>query len=251
MVGTEDHQYNVQYLERLWHNELKVYIADTRWSQVNMSAGIRLEHMLYYQKVQPSMDTLQVSPCNWRKFDPYVYFRFTYDHENTRYFPDRGVRVSANYDYDFHRTHYAAAGIHGVIPCCRIFAILASANGRYIFGENTNTYMANYVGGTMAGRYYDQQIPFIGYNTASPRGNLLTTVDLELRFKIGKKIYLSAIAAAMHDGNTLDDFKVKHAVYAAAMQFGYKSKFGPLMANLHWNSTFNKVGFYLSAGYDF
>jgi len=36
------------------------------------------------------------------------------------------------------------------------------------------------------------------------------------------------------------------------LQFGYKSKFGPLTANVHWsNFDNNKVGIYLSAGYDF
>ena len=103
----------------------------------------------------------------------------------------------------------------------------------------------------MAGRYYEQQIPFIGYNSVSLRAALLTTADLELRFKIGKKIYLSAIGAAMHDGEALSKKKMNHPIYAAALQFGYNSKFGPLMANLHWNSRFHHVGFYFGLGYDF
>ena len=42
-----------------------------------------------------------------------------------------------------------------------------------------------------------------------------------------------------------------HAIFAAALQFAYKSKFGPLMANVHWNSKQNRVGFYIGVGYDF
>ena len=250
MIGAEDHEYDIQYMERLWRNELKIYIADTRWSQVSMSAGVRIEQMPYYRRVQPSVDST-VSYWNWRNIDPYVYFRFTYDHENTHYFPDRGLRVYANYDYDFHRTHFAALGIHGVIPCCKFFAILASANGRYIFGKNENPFMDNYAGGTMAGRYYEQQIPFIGYNSASLRDELLTSIDLEFRFKIGRKIYLSAIGAALHDGYSIPGLQANKPVYAAGLQFGYNSRFGPLMANLHWNSRFHRVGFYFSMGYDF
>lgn len=251
MIGTEDHEYNIQYVERLWRNELKVYIADTRWSQVSLSGGFRLEYMPYYLNVRPS-GMMDEPVWNWRRLYPYLYLRFIYDHENTRYFPDRGVRVTASYDYNFRRNHFAAAGVHGVIPCTDFFAIVASANGRYIFGPaNDNVYMNNYVGGTMPGRYYEQQIPFVGYNSASLREALLTTVDLELRFRIGKKIYLSAIGAAMHDGDNLPDMKTNHPVYAAALQFGYNSKFGPLMVNLHWNSRFHRVGFYLGLGYDF
>lgn len=250
MLGTEDHLYDFQYHEILWRNEVKLYLASTRWSQIDLNGGVRLEHLPYRKEISPLSDTVTASAWNWKRYYPYVYLRFTYDHENARYFPDRGLRVKATYDYDFHKTHYAAAGIHGVIPCGRIFTILASANGRYIFGEeNNNPYMANYAGGTMAGRYYDQQIPFIGYNTVRLCERFLTTVDMELRFKVGKKIYLSAIGAALHDGHSLKE--MAPAVFAAGLQFGYKSKFGPLMANLHWNSSFNKVGFYFSIGYDF
>ena len=251
LIGTEDHDNDFQYCERLWHNEARAYLASTRWSQVSLYAGVRIEYMPYYMIIRPDFSN-SASHWNWKNYNPYVYMRFTYDHENTRYFPDRGLRVTASYDYDFHNTHYAAAGIHGVIPVCKFFSIIASANGRYIFGESdSNSYMNNYVGGIMSGRYYEQQIPFIGYNAVSDRKDLLTVADLELRFKFAKKCYLSAIGAAMHDGNSLEDMKSQRPVFAAGLQFGYNSKFGPLLANLHWNSTFNKVGFYVSAGYDF
>lgn len=250
MIGTEDHEFDFQYYEKLWRNEIKVYVAGTRWSQVDLNMGVRFEHLPYRKEISPVMDTLAMPVWDWKRFYHYAYLRFTYDHENTRYFPDKGIRVKVAYDYDFHKTHYVTVGVHGVIPCCKVFAIVASANGRYIFGDpNKNPFMDSYVGGTMAGRYYEHQIPFIGYNSAKFCNVLLTTADIELRFRLGKKTYLSAIGAAMHDGKSLKD--MSHPVYAAGLQFGYNSKFGPLMANLHWNSAFNRVGFYLSAGYDF
>ena len=251
LLGTVDHNYDFQYCERLWHNEAKVYLASTRWSQVSLSAGVRIEYMPYYLLISPALTDFE-SPWEWKDYRAYVYMRFTYDHENARYFPDRGLRVTATYDYDFHKTHYAALGIHGVIPVCSFFSILASANGRYIFGDTDyNLFMSNYVGGVMPGRYYEQQIPFIGYNAVSDRKDLLTVANLELRFKVAKKCYLSAIGAALHDGYNLKDMKSHHPVYSAALQFAYNSKFGPISANLHWNSAFNRVGFYVSAGYDF
>lgn len=218
---------------------------------MNLLAGVRIEYMPYYMIISPD-NINSGTTWSWRNYYHYVYMRFTYDNENTRYFPDRGLRVTASYDYDFFNTHYVAAGIHGVIPVCKFFSIIASANGRYKFGDSDhNTYMNNYVGSIMPGRYYEQQIPFVGYNAVSGRKELLTVANLELRFKFAKKYYLSAIGAAMHDGSSLEDMKSQHAVYAAGLQFSYKSKFGPLLANLHWNSAFNKVGFYVSAGYDF
>jgi len=256
LIGTDDHYFNMQYHEELWRNEMKVYIASTRWSQVDLSAGVRAEYMPYQHKIRPTMDPVRVSPWDWKNFHPYVYLRFTYDHEDTRYFPSRGLRVNAAYDYNFKRTHFVAAGIHGVIPCGKIFSIIASANGRYIFlDDDANTYMQNYVGGTMPGRYYDHQIPFIGYNTVKACNPLLTTADVEFRFKVGEKTYLSAIGAVMQDVESR--LTEKMPIFAAALQFGFNAKFGPIMANFHWRNNQidgkyeNKFGVYLSAGFDF
>lgn len=250
MLGTEDHEFDFQYFEQTWRNELQLYVAGTRWSQVNLKGGFRFEHTPYRKVIEPRMDSIPDSYWNWRDYSAYLFLRFTYDHENARYFPDRGVRVSANYDYDFHQTHFVSTGIHGVIPVCKFFAIVASANGRYIFGDSDkNPYMQNYVGGTVPGRYYEHQIPFIGYSSASLRKRLLTTADLELRFKVWKKTYLSIIGAALHDGDSLKE--MCRPVYAVALQAGYNSKFGPMMVNFSWNSAYNKIGFYLGVGYDF
>jgi NTE family protein len=145
-----------------------------------------------------------------------------------------------------------SAGVHGVIPVCNFFAILTSVNGRYILGgPNENANMCNYVGGVMAGRYYEQQIPFIGFNGEHTCDNLLTTVDLDMRFRVAKKHYLSLIGAALHAGNDWQGFRSKVPIFGVGMQYAYKSKFGPLTANVHWNSFNNKFGLYLSAGYDF
>jgi NTE family protein len=251
-IGSTGNDFNYTYYKQYWQNEVRAYIAGTRWSQVDLNAGVRLEHTPFYKQIGETPDTLSRPEWDWKHYYPYVYLRLVYDHEDKLYFPNKGFKLYVSYDYNFKRTHFAATGIHGVIPVCKIFAIQASLNGRYILGgdpENIN--MRNYVGGVMPGRYYEQQIPFVGFNGERLCDNLLTTVDLDFRFRIGKKYYLSLIGAAMHDGNSLEGFKAKHAIFAAALQLAYNSKFGPLMANVHWNSFNNKLGIYLSAGFDF
>lgn len=109
--------------------------------------------------------------------------------------------------------------------------------------------MDNYVGYVREGRYYEHQLPFFGINGEIYCKELLTVVDLDLRFKVHKNMYLSAIAAALHDG---DMVKMNpHAIYAAGVQFAYKTKFGPITANIHWCSNKNKFGAHISAGFDF
>ena len=251
-LGTIGNEFNYSYYKQFWQNEARVYIAGTQWSQVDLNAGARIEYLPFYKQIGETLDTISRPEWDWKTFYPYVYLRFVYDHENARYFPDKGIKVYVSYDYNLKKTHFVATGVHGVIPVCRFFAIQTSVNGRYIVGgPNDNMAMRNYVGGTMAGRYYEQQIPFIGFSGERSCDNYLTTVDLDFRFRMAKKYYLSLIGAVMHEANSIQDFKKKHAIYAAALQFGYKSKFGPIMANVHWNSFNNKFGVYLSAGYDF
>ena len=253
-LGTVGNNFTYSYYKQSWQNDVRVYIAGTTWSQVDLSGGVRVEAMPFYKQIGETPDPVYRKKWDWKDIHPYAYIRFVYDNENARYFPERGVRLKVAYDYNFKKTHYVAAGIHGVIPICSFFSILASLNGRYILGDDylENMNMRNYVGGAIEGRYYEHQIPFVAINGERSCDRLVSTADLNFRFKIAKKYYVSLIAAAMHDGNSIESYKVKYAIFGAALQFGYKAKFGPLTANVHWcNIDNNKVGVYLSAGYDF
>ena len=240
------------YIEHSLRNEATVYISDTHWSMFNLRGGFRLEQMPVYRYFSMAGGEQSV---RWDVFYPYVFLHGSFSNQDNRYFPNKGVRAYLNYDYNCHNTHYLGTGVIGTIPGGQIFALIASFRGRYIFGglNPYYEYMQNYVGGSMEGRYYDHQIPFIGINGELMCESLLSVVDLNFRFKVYKNCYLSAIAAALHDGDVVDNKldMSKHAKFAAGIQFAYKSKFGPLMANLHWNSSNNRIGAYLGVGYDF
>ena len=253
LVGLSDFFSKGQlYIEQSLHNEATVYIADTHWSMVSLWAGFRLEQMPFYRYF--SMNGGE-QYSRWDVFYPYIFLRCAFSNQDDRYFPNKGVRSYFNYDYNCHKTHYLGTGIIGTIPGGKIFTLIASYRGRYILGDMNPyyEYMQNYVGGSMEGRYYDHQMPFIGFNGEHICGNLLSVIDLNFRFKVYKKCYLSAIVATLHDGDILNKKleMSKHADFAAGIQFAYKSKFGPMMANVHWNSSNNNVGLYLGVGYDF
>ena len=253
------------YIEQSFRDELNIYFSDTHWNLIDLKGGFRLEQSPYRRIMGKDLYNKSNS---WDVFYPFLYIRFSYSNIDDKYFPQKGLRFYLNYDFDFKKIHYLGGGISGVIPVCKFFTILASLKGRYILGDmGSYSYMFNFVGGVVEGRYYEHQLPFIGLNGEYLCSNLLTTVDLDLRFKVYKNCYLSAIGAALHDGflNYLmlpeeipTDVKPgsqlimsKHPFYAAGIQFAYKSKFGPLTANVHWNSLNNRVGFYISFGYDF
>ena len=237
-----------EYYENTWRNVIDFYVTDTHWSRINLRAGVRLEQQTF-SNVFSAFGHYKV--WDWKRVYPYLYLRFAYDNLSDRYFPNSGLRVTADYDYNFKNSHYAAASIMGAIPVCRFFHIIPALRGRYILGwADGNEEMLNFVGGTMEGRYYDHQMPFIGFDGAIACTDLLTMVDIDFRFKVYKNLYLSLVTAAMHDGNI--KAMSKHAIFAAGLKAAYKTKFGPVQANVHWNSkNYKQVGFYVGAGYDF
>ena len=237
-----------EFSEKTWRNVIDFYLTDTHWSRINLRAGVRLENPTYTNIFSTYG---HYKEWNWKRIYPYLYLRFAFDNLSDRYFPNSGLRVTADYDYNFKNSHYAAASIMGAIPVCRFFHIIPALRGRYILGwVDNNDEMYNFVGGTMEGRYYDQQMPFIGFNGATNCTDFLTMVDIDFRFKIYKNLYLSLVTAAMHDGNI--NGMSEHAIFAAGLKAAYKTKFGPIQANIHWNSkNYKSVGFYVGAGYDF
>ncbi len=247
VFGSDNQMFSRSYYEQSLRNAVDVYIAGTRWSRVELRAGFRVEQMPFYRIISEN-GVVQVN--DWKKFYPFAYFRFVFDKENNHYFPDKGLRVSLDYDYGLSNTHFIASSFRGIIPVCSFFHIIPSVHLRYIFGEYNNyVYMNNYVGGVSSGRHYAHQIPFFGFNGEKECMDFLNVVDVDFRFKFLKRCYLSLLGAALHDGNR--DGMRDHAIYAAALQFGYKTKIGPLLANVHWNSFNHKFGVYLGLGYDF
>lgn len=252
ILGTNGEDLDFKYFKQFWRNEARAFVASAHWNQASLQSGIRVEQLPFYREYGQVPDSVIRPTWDWRACTPYLYMRIVYDNKNTHCFPDRGVKITASYDYDFRNTHFVASSIQGIVPLSAFISIQASLNGRYILGdENPNEYMNNYVGGTMAGRYYEQQIPFVGFNGEMVCENLLTTADFEFRFRVARKCYLSLIGAIMLDGDSFAMLDGQNAIFAAAIQFGYKSKLGPLMCNIHWNSLNDKAGVFFGAGYNF
>ncbi len=252
IIGTNGEDFDFKYFKQFWRNEARAFVSSAHWNQSCLQSGIRLEQLPFYREYGQVPDSIIRPTWDWWAGSPYLYMRFVFDNKNAHYFADRGFRITAAYDYDLRKTHFVASSIQGIIPLGSLITVQASLNGRYILGDtNPNEYMNNYVGGSMAGRYYEQQIPFVGFNGEMACDNILTTADMELRFSVARKCYLSLIGAAMLDGDSFASLNGQNAIYAAAIQFGYKAKLGPLMCNIHWNSMNYRFGTFFGAGYNF
>ena len=107
------------------------------------------------------------------------------------------------------------------------------------------------MGGSIAGRYLDQQIPFTGINYAAAMQNYLTVVRTDFRFRLCKNNYITAIANYACTMAELEDFGNAHNIYGiigAGIKYSYNSIIGPVELELHWRSRNRKAGAYLNIG---
>lgn len=106
----------------------------------------------------------------------------------------------------------------------------------------------------MAGRYMDQQMPFIGINYAAGMSNFLTVVRDDFRVRLFKNNYLTAIANYAIAFEDIDDISKKgsHNDYiGAGLQYSYDTIIGPLSMNVHWSDYTHAWGVYVGIGFDF
>ncbi len=181
------------------------------------------------------------------------------------YFPTKGMKAQVGYAWtfagfpkDFNNFHTVYAGVKGVVPAGDIFAFIPYANCRFLFsrGDVPVAYF-NAVGGSLAGRYVDQQLPFIGVTNLWAMKNILTMAGMDFRFRLVKNHYLTGIVNYVRDCDHFNTYLQGQGYFGTGIEYAYDTIFGPVKANIHWSnmtrvpSKSGKLGFYISAGYNF
>jgi len=174
------------------------------------------------------------------------------------YFPTTGVGAGLSYSWTFagfpHRFnhfHTISADVKTVVPWGDVFAFIPSANLRWLLGHDIPVAYFNAVGGSLSGRYVDQQLPFIGVANLHAVKNMMAMIRADFRFRLVKNHYLTGIVNYIRDCDRLDHFMLGPGYVGVGMEYAYDTIFGPFKANVHWSNMTGKVGFYLSAGYNF
>lgn len=235
-------------------------LSNIKWSNFFFRTGIRND----YFSVSEMMASQAVGDYNADQLsNDYVSLFFTgrNDSFDNAYIPTKGKSIGVSYDWvfagfpnrfnNFHAVQFDAKGVIGGDG----FAFIPSVNARLLFGENVPVPFTNLIGGSMAGRYLDQQMPFIGIQNAAAMMNMLGVARTDFRFKLFKNNYLTAIANLAVTSDDLKSMAVfdedAHAYIGAGLQYTYNTIIGPISANLHWSNYAKGVGFYVSAGFDF
>ena len=107
------------------------------------------------------------------------------------------------------------------------------------------------VGGFMANRYVERQIPFIGFSTGYRDTETFTFVpQLDLRFRFLRKNYATVRASTFHRSSYLHELFLAYPVWAVGAEYARQSIVGPLRVAVQWCDITGLTA-YASIGFEF
>lgn len=251
-----------------WTHKEQLYLSDIRLTSLNFKAGIRNQ---YFSMLEGSYLADLIGSIDKKALSGGYLGLFAGGELNTfnnQYYPTRGIDFKVKADYDF--VKYGVSGFKPIlgagldfkaaIPAGQYLTILPEIHARSIAnagdlseaGSDHSIIHSNFVGGAIAGRYIDNQVPFFGINNVIMAEPNLATVSLELRGTPAKNLHVSAMAGYIKSEKEIVDIIASFTPYlwAAGVGVGYNTIVGPLKFNIHWNNN-SRWGMYASLGFDF
>lgn len=241
-----------------WQLRQQIYYSNIRWSMSDVKIGLRNEylHLAKFAGIASDLGNYNTPGMMRDYVSVFLDARMnTLDHV---YYPTKGIDFGVYANWIFSGVNNKQGLLESSIDlkeafhAASHFDIITSFYARLLIGKNVPAAYANLVGGAMAGRYLDQQIPFMGINYATPVSKTAAVLRMDLRYRIGRNHYISAVANTLgHMDNVLsaeEEFKYN---LGAGLEYGFNTPVGPLTANIHWSDITKSVGLYFSFGYDF
>ena len=236
----------------------EIYVSNINWSLFDMRFGIRNEFYDLRSFLSSTNITGDYDMDMTRNDYVSLFLTARADTFDDGYFPTKGFTAGVAYDWTFAGFPYKINNFHAlhfgakvVVPAQRIFAFIPSINFRFLFGKEVPLPYMNCVGGSIPGRYIDQQVPFIGLNKIAVTGNILTVFRADFRFNLAKNHYLTGIVNYLRDCESFKDYVDGPGSFGAGLEYSYDTIFGPVSADIHWSSITRKPGFYIGIGYYF
>ena len=236
---------------------LEFYVSNIKWKWLDIKGGVRSEYF-NVRNLKSSQILGDYDMGLVRNNFSSLFADARTDTFDDGYFPTKGVNAGASYSWTFagfpnhvrgFQTVQADAKV--VLPVGRLFAFIPSFNVRFLLGNEIPVPYFNAVGGSLAGRYVDQQMPFIGITNLSAMKNILTIFRTDYRFRVVKNHYITGIVNYARDCDSFRTYVNGLGYFGAGIEYAFDTIFGPLKANVHWSNLTNRVGIYLSAGYNF
>lgn len=181
----------------------------------------------------------------------------TYD---KKYYPDKGLSFQAGYSlYTDNMVNYKGnapfsaitADFEPTIRLTRRVYMLPALYGRVLIGENVATSYLNCMGGEVAGRYLNQQLPFYGIHNLELFDNSLLVGRLALRYRLGMRHYITLTGNYARTSENFFDILQGNGIWGGAAGYAYNSIIGPISITFDMSDWDKKLGVYFNLGFYF
>ena len=262
---------------RWWGHRERVYLSSLRWRNVDFAVGAQYR---YYRLALNSEYGYAVNQDN-----PYLtsgayaglFGSGTLYTQDRSFYPSKGVKLTFGYDYDFFKygvpeftpLHTAYINFNAVLRLGDHLALIPDLHARALDGSTAMpvnqeaddpTYSLahqNYIGGTIAGRYIDGQMPFIGFGNIYKAEPYAAVANLGLRFKFGSNVFFTATGGCFKDADSPANFISSPLpdFWGAGAELAFVTPIGPFRVLGTWSDRMHNImqdiGVYVSLGFDF
>lgn len=279
---------NTKFLQ----HKFRLYLSENYSRTFSIGGGVETE---FYtpRKVMYSLN--DVSDLDYKSVNTLGAFAFLqFDNLNRTRFATKGVKGNVNFtwrDVTFNSKGMNALqlgsvvfGFEGYIPVIKDrLVIVPQLYGGFLFGQGARNgakegwnpifqgpvpcypSMNNILGGAEMGRYIDQHLPFIGLNKPSFAFNNLAIVRADIRTRVYKNHYLTAMfnygrsAIDMSNFFKQSDTLLWSELYdynasnwwGGGIRYSIDTKVGPLNFDISTSNISKSVNLYFSFGYYF
>ncbi len=217
-------------------NKAEASFSNIYLKNFNAALGVRYEHFDYndflYQDAEVKI------PVQANGFLNY-YAQLHYESFDDAFYPTRGASLVADYTlYTDNGVGYNEGSPFSALQYSfewarslgERFTLVPALYGRTIFGGDVAYPYLNYVGGRYAGRYMEQQLPFVGVGNVEIFRNSVMMARLNLRTRLWKYHYLTVKTNCAIVGNDFFDmFTFDDDLIGYGIEYSYRTPVGPLM----------------------
>lgn len=270
-------------------HKIRVYLSENYSRTISFGGGFEADFLVPRKVMYLSHDTISEDYHNINTLGSFAYFHF--DNLDRNSFATKGTRGKIDFTWrDMTFTKNATKslgvgsvvfGIEGYVPVIKDrLVLIPQLYGSVLFGKGavsgiTDSWnpifngpvpayptMNNIVGGAEMGRYIDQQLPFIGLNKISLAFNNVAIARLDIRTRLFRNHYLSAMFNYARSGMDLKNFfvpddELKWAGlydynasnwWGGGIRYSIDTKIGPLSFDIASSNISSSVNLYFSLG---
>ena len=233
------------------------FLSDMFFKGYNLSAGLGND----YHRIRRIMGTSITGDYDYASEPRNYQSVFVSARKNTldsSYFPETGLSAGIRGEVisnPFNKTSVQTFGIFSADAVFPLsfwrFSIVPQGYLRFLLGDDIPLFYANIMGGDIAGRYAEQQIPFMGINNATFRRNYIGVGRLDLRYHAAKNHYVTLTGNTSWDFVDFSQIGKGELVWGVGAGYAYNTIVGPIKFNLHYSSVTGGLGAYFSVGFNF